>query len=93
VRRALQLAAGATLVAAAAWAQAAPDKIGELRLSLVGVSAGVEPAAPVVPKNLASAVRIVVRAGASELSPLEVARFVGKGFEAQAELSGPGLRR
>jgi hypothetical protein len=78
-------------LAAAASAQP-PRKIAELELSLFGVSASVEPAEPTVPKNIASAVRVVVRAGTAELSVADVARFVGSGFEIQGELSGPGLR-
>ncbi len=79
-------------VAGTALAQAPLQKVAELRLSLVGVSATVDPLRPVVPKNIASAVRIVVRAGGSELSAADVARFLGAGFEVEAELSGPGLR-
>ena len=66
-------------------------KIGEMELSLLGLSATVQPENPVVPKNVASAVRIVVRAGERELSASETADFLGAGFEVQAELSGPGL--
>jgi hypothetical protein len=61
-------------------------------LAIPGFAASVEPPDPVVPKNIASAVRVVVRAGGQELSVGDVARFVGAGFEVQAELSGPGLR-
>jgi hypothetical protein len=68
-----------------------PRKIGELELQLLGVSAAVEPVNPTVPKNTASAVRIVVRAGGSELSAGDVARFLGAGFRVEAQLSGPGL--
>ncbi len=66
-------------------------KLGELELRLAGVSATAEPATLVVPKNLASGVRVVVRAGGVALSPEEIARFVGGAFEVQGELSGPGL--
>ena len=65
--------------------------MGELELSLKGVSAAVEPARLIVPKNIASGARIRVRAGADELSPGDLSRFLGVGFEVQAELSGPGL--
>ena len=66
-------------------------KIGEMELALVGLSARVEPARPVVPKNIAAGVRIVVVAGASELGAAEVKRLLEGGFEARAELLGPGL--
>jgi hypothetical protein len=65
---ALLAAVLACLSAAVAEAQAPLRKIGEMELSLLGVSATVDPLAPVVPKNIASAVRIVVRAGTTELS-------------------------
>src|SRR6185503_18239540 len=66
-------------------------KIGEMELSLLGVSATVDPLNPVVPKNIASGVRIVVSAGGQQLTLGDVARFLGAGFEVQAELSGPGF--
>jgi hypothetical protein len=90
----------AALVAAATLAGLAPSpleaqaplrKIGEMELSLLGVSATVEPLEPVVPKNIASAVRIVVRAGTTELSTGDLARFLGPDFAVKGELSGPGL--
>ncbi len=81
----------AAVGAAPARAQAPLRKIGELDLRVVGVSAACEPSNPVVPRNTSSAVRIVVRSGASELSLGDVARFVGAGFEVEGELSGPGL--
>ncbi len=85
------LALLASLWALPAHAEPTLRKIGEMELSLLGLSAGVDPEAPVVPKNVASAVRVVVRAGARELSASEVADFLGAGFEVRAELSGPGL--
>lgn len=72
--------------------QAPVRKIGEMELSLLGVSASVDPPRPVVPKNVESGVRIVVRAGGQELPLADVARFLGAGFEVAGELSGPGLR-
>ena len=67
------------LGAASATAQAPLRKIGEMEVALVGLRATVDPAAPVVPKHTASGVRIVVQAGARELSAGEVARFFGAG--------------
>ena len=67
-------------------------KIGELELSLVGISATVDPLNLVVPKNVASGVRIVFRGGAADLSLDQVKRFLGPQFEVRAELTGPGLR-
>jgi hypothetical protein len=66
-------------------------KIGEMELRLLGVSATVDPLHPVVPKNIPSAVRIVVRAGQGELSPLDAVRFLGPNLEVRGDLSGPGL--
>src|SRR5512138_3516412 len=86
----LALAGG--LVVSTGAASAAPRyRIGELELAVLGVSATVDPLEPVVPKNTAAAVRIVVKSGDSELSAADVARFVGGDFEVQGELSGPGL--
>ena len=72
-------------------AQTPLRKIGELELAVRGLSATVEPENPVVPKNVASAVRVVVRAGDRELTTAEAAEFLGPAFEVQGELSGPGL--
>ena len=74
-------------------AQAPRRKIGELRLSLLGISAGVDPANPVVPKNTPAGVRVVVRAGTGELSLADVVGLFGPGFTLEAEISGPGLPR
>jgi hypothetical protein len=85
---------GAALVLAAtahAQAQTATHRLGRLKLSVLGISAGIEPLAPVVPKNTASGVRIVVRGGGEELPAAEVARLLGSEFRVEAELSGPGL--
>ena len=46
---------------------------------------------PVVPKNTASGVRIVVQSGGVVLSLADVAQLFGAGVEVQAEISGPGL--
>ena len=74
-----------------AWAQAPLRKIGEADLSILGVSATVDPLNPSVPKNVASAVRLVVTAGGTPLTSADVPRFLGAGFQVAAELSGPGL--
>src|SRR5689334_13995235 len=66
-------------------------KIGELDLPLTGLSATVVPVNPVVPKNVAAGVRIVVNAGSGPLLAEEVARSLGGQFQIQGELSGPGL--
>jgi hypothetical protein len=47
----------------------------------------------VVPKNVASAVRIVVKSGDKVLTTEEVAQQLGGAFSVNAELSGPGLDR
>ena len=59
------------LAPASVSAQAPLRKIGELELAIRGLSATVEPETPVVPRNVASAVRVVVRAGALELTAAE----------------------
>ena len=87
---ALALAIAALWTAPAA-AQAPLRKIGELDLQIRGVSASCEPPAPVIPRHIASAVRIVVRSGATELSSADVGQLFGDGFIVEGELSGPGL--
>jgi hypothetical protein len=82
-------------LADAARAQSPFRKIGEMEVAVRGISAVLEPAAPVVPRNIPSGVRVVVRAGDRELSVDEVKSFLGLGagesFQVAAELSGPGL--
>src|SRR5687767_7248754 len=78
-------------MAVPAVAQPTTRKIGELELSVRGVSAVVDPASLVVPKNVASGARVRVQAGEVDLDAADVARFMGSGFEVQGELSGPGL--
>ena len=87
--------AGALAVAWAspASAQAPLRKIAELRLSILGISATVEPANPAVPKNTPAGLRVVVRSGERELSLLETAAVFGAGFEIQGDLTGPGLSK
>src|SRR4029453_12850182 len=72
-------------------AQAPLRKIGEMEVALLGVHATVDPADPVVPKNTASGVRIVVTAGGQALTAADVARFLDGPFTVQGLLSGPGL--
>ncbi|MBN2370855.1 MAG: Ig-like domain-containing protein, partial [Vicinamibacteria bacterium] len=72
-------------------AQAAMRSLGEIEIPLYGLEAGVDPANPIVPKQTASGLRIVVRAGGEALSSSEVARLLGGPFQVQADLSGPGL--
>jgi hypothetical protein len=73
-------------------AGAAVRKIGEMDLYLRGITAAVDPLAPVVPKNTPTGVRIVVRSGDSVLSVDEVSRFAGGAFRIEGDLAGPGLR-
>lgn len=84
----LSLSLGA---ASKAQAQGAAYRIAEADLAIDGVSASVEPVNPVVPKNVASGLRVVVKAGGRNLTADEVAAFLGGGFEIRAELAGPGL--
>src|SRR5262245_33454233 len=79
------------LIPSASEAQAPLRKIGEMELALLGVQATVDPADPAVPKNIGSAVRIVVTAGGQPLSAADVKRFLGDDFTVQGLLSGPGL--
>lgn len=73
-----------------AYAEIQLRKIGELELSLLGVSAGVSPLEPVVPKNTPSAIRLIVRAGDRELTAAELEALLGAGIRAEGVLSGPG---
>ena len=47
-------------------------KIGELDILLFGVSARLDPVAPVVPKGIASGVRVLVNTGGRALEPVEL---------------------
>ena len=78
---------GTPLVAAAS----APRSLGEIQVAVYGLTAKVDPAHPIVPKQTASGIRVVVEAGGRTLTSAEVARLLGGPFELQAELSGPGL--
>ena len=72
-------------------AEAQFRKIGEMELRLSGLSATVENAEPVVPKNTPGGIRILVRTGGVDLSIADLSRFLGHDFSVQGELSGPGL--
>jgi hypothetical protein len=84
---------GAFLLAAfsPAWTQTAPVKIGQLDLTVGGLSATVTPAQPVIPKNVSSGVQIVVMLNGQTLTPSAVAQYLGGPFQIQGEYSGPGL--
>ncbi len=76
-------------------ALAAPEaqslrKIGEMELALVGLSATVDGARPAIPKNVASGLRILIRAGGTPVTPGAVARLLGA-FRVEGELSGPSF--
>jgi len=75
-----------------ALAQSTPyRKIGEMELRLFGVTATLDPVHPVVPKNIPSAVRILVRAAGAELPLADAIRFLGPDLRVHGDLSGPGL--
>jgi Bacterial Ig-like domain/Carboxypeptidase regulatory-like domain/Bacterial Ig domain len=66
-------------------------KIGSLDLTIGGVQATVTPTKPVIPKNIASGVQVVVTQNGQQLSAAQVARYLGGPFQLAAEFSGPGL--
>ncbi|HYE85450.1 MAG TPA: hypothetical protein VEA16_03775, partial [Vicinamibacterales bacterium] len=80
------------LVLSAAAAPSAQQlrKLGEMELSLVGLTATVEQARPAIPKNVASGVKILIRGGGSTLAPGAAARLLGP-FDVEAEISGPSF--
>ena len=80
------------LLATQATAQFRPRKIGELELRLSGLSAVADPQKVTVPKNTASGVRILVRAGGTDLTLAEAQTLLGGTFVVEGDLSGPGLR-
>lgn len=87
-----RLAVAIWMIATPVLGQSDPRTLTELQLSLLGVRATVENTTPVVPKAVASGVRVAVRAGTQELTPAEVSRFLGsRPFRIEADLSGPGL--
>jgi hypothetical protein len=81
---------GAVLPASASPATRLPH-IGSFDVSVLGLSATVDPLEPTIPKNIASAVHVVVKAGNKTLTADDLASYVGSGFQVRAELSGPGL--
>jgi hypothetical protein len=88
----LVFALGALVGAASpASAQAPLTKLGEIELAIHGLQVAVEPERPVVPKNISSGVRIVVRAGGRVLDIEEARRLLGDDFAVQGDVSGPGL--
>src|SRR5205823_11694567 len=78
-------------MAATARAQAPLRKIGELELSVLGLSAAPDPLTATVPKNIASGIRVVVKGGAGPIAPADLTRFLGADVQVQAEILGPGL--
>src|SRR5690242_10517441 len=86
------IAIAAILLLTGAWpARAQQRRLAEFDVPVLGVSGTVEPSAPVFPKNVASAVRVVLKSGTQELSQADVRAFIGAGSVAKAELSGPGV--
>ena len=79
-----------TLLASAA-AQSSPQKIGSLDLAIGGLQATVTPAQPVIPKNIASGVQVVVTQNGQQLTGDQVAQYLGGSFQLVGEYSGPGL--
>jgi Bacterial Ig-like domain/Carboxypeptidase regulatory-like domain len=68
-----------------------PTKIGSLDLSIGGLQATVTPSQPVIPKNIASGVQIVVSQNGQTLAPAAIAQYLGGPFQIVGEFSGPGL--
>ena len=77
--------------ASTVYAQAPLRKIGELELSVLGLTAAPDPLTATVPKNIASGIRVLVKGGAGPIAPADLTRFLGADVQVQAELSGPGL--
>jgi hypothetical protein len=71
--------------------QTTPVTIGQLDLTVGGLSATVTPAQPVIPKNISSGVQIAVTLNGQTLTPSAVAQYLGGPFQIQGEYSGPGL--
>src|SRR5207247_129449 len=65
-------------------AQAQQRKLAEFDIPLFGVTATIDPASPVFPKNVAAGVRVVMRSGNQQLSPTDAVRFLGSGVSAKA---------
>jgi len=81
----------ALLLATLACAQTPQTKIGSLDLTIGGIQATVTPAKPVIPKNIASGVQVVVTQNGKQLSASQVAQYLGGPFQLVGEYSGPGL--
>ena len=71
--------------------QAPQVKIGSLDLAIGGIQATVTPASPVIPKNIASGVQVVVTQNGNQLTPAQIAQYLGGTFQLVGEYSGPGL--
>src|SRR5206468_10649853 len=78
-------------MAATARAQAPVRKIGELELSVLGLTAAPDPLTATVPKNTASGIRVLVKGGAGPITPADLTSYLGADVQVQAEISGPGL--
>ena len=78
-------------LAGSAAAQTQQVKIGSLDLAIGGLQATVTPASPVIPKNVASGVQVVVTQNGQQLSPSAIAQYFGGPFQLVGEYSGPGL--
>lgn len=68
-----------------------PRRLTQFRLAIHGLQATIDPLAPLVPKGVASGVRIIVRAGGQDLSLEQARGALGPGFSVHAELAGPSL--
>jgi hypothetical protein len=79
------------VTAQAVHAQAPLRKIGEMDLSIVGVSAIVDPPRLTVPKNIPTGLPITVRAGTNPVAPGLLTQLLGGPYNVEGELSGPGL--
>src|SRR6266403_26514 len=81
----------AFLLASVSFAQTPQTKIGSLDLRIGGIQATVTPASPVIPKNIASGVQVVVTQNGKQLTPAQIAQFLGGPFQLVGEYSGPRL--
>jgi len=81
----------AFLLASVSFAQTQQTKIGSLDLRIGGIQATVTPAQPVIPKNIASGVQVVVTQNGQLMSAAAIAQYLGGAFQIVGEYSGPGL--
>src|SRR5260370_6372483 len=58
-----------------------------------GIPAAASPPPPVIPKNIASGVEIVVTQNGQPMSAAAIAQYLGGPFQVVGEDSGPGLTR